>query len=58
MTPIEIKIKLLEIETTQAEIARDVGVSRTYVNRIINGLTIFNPKTNRVWQKLKELKVV
>lgn len=35
MTPLEIKIELMKARISQADIARDCGVSRSQVNRVI-----------------------
>jgi predicted transcriptional regulator len=58
MTPNDIKINLIRIGVSQADIARELEVSRAYVYNIIHGFGQFDKNTNRVWLKLKNLGVV
>ena len=37
MNNLNLKIKLLKAGITQADIAREIGVTRAFVNQIING---------------------
>ena len=32
---LDVKVKCIENETTQAKIAEDIGITRSYVNRVI-----------------------
>ncbi|WP_319525729.1 helix-turn-helix domain-containing protein [uncultured Desulfosarcina sp.] len=40
MTPLDIKIELLRAGISQADIARECGVSRSQVNRVIGNLCV------------------
>jgi transcriptional regulator with XRE-family HTH domain len=48
---IDIKISLLKMGITQAQIAREIGVSAVMVNRVVNGIG----RSKRVDDYIKQL---
>lgn len=51
MKPVEIRVALLRKGITQSQIAREFGISRSAVSRIIHGKS----KSKRVWKHLSGL---